>query len=369
MFGNQKIRKDLFYPLRVLHGRLHEWRLNEWQWIKKRIQNPRAVFLVLTPEHGNLGDHAIAQAEVQLLHELNISYIELTGKKLSYLESKHSLSLMNGRTILLHGGGYLGTIWLYSEMLTRSIIQQNPKSRIIMLPNTIYYENDDNGHSELLKSIEIYNAHPHLKMYAREMKSFVMMKAVYQNVSIAPDMVLRMNKCKSGMIRNGCILCLRNDCEKTRSEDIDKAIDRQVRILFGDNVETLDMLVPHPIPIIERDSELEKQFDAFRHAELVVTDRLHGMIFCAITGTPCIVIDSKSPKIRGCYEWIKDLPYIIFCEDIDEISLIYKTISKQEWLYDNASLLSFFEPVKQDILLETKRTKKNVTCKYNHSRF
>ena len=170
------------------------------------------------------------------------------------------------------------------------------------------------------------------------------------------------------MIRNGCILCLRNDCEKTRSEDIDKTIDRQVRILFGDNVETLDMLAPHPIPIIERDAELEKQFDAFRHAELVITDRLHGMIFCAITGTPCIVIDSKSPKIRGCYEWIKDLPYIIFCEDIDEILLIYKTIPKQEWLYDNASLLPLFEPVKQDILLGTKRTKKNVTRKYNHSR-
>ncbi len=45
-----------------------------------------------------------------------------------------------------------------------------------------------------------------------------------------------------------------------------------------------------------RDEELRKKWDQFSKSGLVITDRLHGMIFAAITGTPCIAIDNKSKK-------------------------------------------------------------------------
>ncbi|MFB8735822.1 polysaccharide pyruvyl transferase family protein [Bacillus sp. SL00103] len=32
-------------------------------------------------------------------------------------------------------------------------------------------------------------------------------------------------------------------------------------------------------------------------AQVVVTDRLHGMIFCAITKTPCVVLRSFDHKV------------------------------------------------------------------------
>ena len=35
-----------------------------------------------TPTHGNLGDHAITIAEQQLLHELGITYGELTASEM-----------------------------------------------------------------------------------------------------------------------------------------------------------------------------------------------------------------------------------------------------------------------------------------------
>lgn len=37
----------------------------------------------------------------------------------------------------------------------------------------------------------------------------------------------------------------------------------------------------------------------FRECELVITDRIHGMIFAAITGTPCIALSNY--KIKGTY--------------------------------------------------------------------
>ena len=64
-------------------------------------------------------------------------------------------------------------------------------------------------------------------------------------------------------------------------------------------------------------------------AELVVTDRLHGMLFCALTNTPCIVVKSKSPKIQGVYQWIKNNKYIELIENIDELSQAINRVTKQ----------------------------------------
>ena len=49
----------------------------------------------------------------------------------------------------------------------------------------------------------------------------------------------------------------------------------------------------------------------------MVTDRLHGMIFAALTKTPCIVVPNSNYKIKGIYEWLKGLNYISFLEDMD----------------------------------------------------
>lgn len=44
---------------------------------------------------------------------------------------------------------------------------------------------------------------------------------------------------------------------------------------------------------------------------VLVTDRLHGMIFAYITGTPCIVMDNKTNKVFGVYEeWLSDVDWI-----------------------------------------------------------
>ena len=341
--------KDLLYPLRKLHGRIHEWRVNVLPLYLERLRNPRAVYLVLTPEHGNLGDHAIAQSEIEILRLLKIPYIEVTDHRIEEWKKQECLHVMNGRVILIHGGGNLGSLWPSVEKTMEQIVRDNPKSSVIFFPNTIFYGKTREEQELFVKSKQLYNSHDKLKLYAREKISYSIMKEAYNDVALVPDMVLRMNKCVPGQKRCGCILSLRSDREKTRSDETEKEIRIQVGELFGENIQELDMVVPHPVPVSERDKELEKQYDAFRHAELVITDRLHGMIFCAITGTPCIVINSKSPKVRGCYEWVKDLPYVQFCNDVSQITEIYHAIPKQDWQYDNTKLLPLYEPLIADI--------------------
>ncbi len=342
--------KDILYPLRKLHGRMHEFKLYVWPILATRMKNPHALFLVLTPEHDNLGDQALAVSEKKMLDRLGIEYIELTEKDIRLLDDYNCLNVMNGRPILFNGGGNLGTLWPSVEKATRTIIKRNPRSTICFLPNTIYYEDTPEGNIERDLSVDIYNAHRSLYLYAREELSYFMMKELYKNVKLMPDMVMSMNIDIAEYPRKGCLLCLREDKERTRSENDEEKIISQASLLFDECVTQTDMYAGYTITPPDREAELEKKFIQFKQAELVITDRLHGMIFAAITGTPCIVINSKSPKIKGCYKWFEHLDYIRFAEEIEQIGEIYKDIPKQTHQYDNSPLYPYFSELEQDIL-------------------
>lgn len=321
----------------------------------KRLLRPKAVFLVLTPEHDNLGDHAIAKAETDLFHELGIPYIEITGKQLAALMRAGMLQLMNGRPIFINGGGNLGTLWGDVDRLIQAVIQSNPLSPILVFPSTVFYEHCEGGEHAQQWAAEVYRAHPSLLIYAREQQSYHVLQAMNVPVKIAPDMVLRLNAIHEPAERKGCLICLRSDREKTLSETETAAIESAVREAFGNSVRCLDMERPYAIPVSRREEELEKQLDAFRHAALVITDRLHGMLFAAITGTPCLVVNSKSPKVFGCYGWIRSFPYIRLCDHSEAILSIYNSIPKKEWQYEPGDLLPLFDELKQDILLYSRK--------------
>lgn len=311
--------------------------------------NPRTVYLMMTPEHENLGDHAIALAETTFLHAHGIDYVEITGDELQTLQAYNLLSLADGCPILLQGGGYLGTLWQASEELLRELIAANPRSGIVVLPNTIYYEKTPRGQAFFEQSRKVYGGHTNLHLYARERTSYAAMSDVYRNVCLMPDMVFSMDCSHQNLPRSGCILSLRQDCERTRTEEQDAIIRAQARELFGDDVRDSDMVDENWIPVSRREEALRAKFAEFGSARLVITDRLHGMIFCAITGTPCIVLDSKSPKVRGCYEWVKDLQNIRFADTPEQIADAYRQIPEGGFSYDNTKLLPYFQKLALDL--------------------
>jgi pyruvyl transferase EpsI len=81
----------------------------------------------------------------------------------------------------------------------------------------------------------------------------------------------------------------------------------------------------------------------FRTAQLVVTDRLHGMIFAAVAETPCVVIKSKSYKIEGCYEWLRHLKYIKCIDNVVDLEQACEEVLQVENVrYDNERLMPYF---------------------------
>ena len=311
--------------------------------------NPGMVFLVMTPTHGNMGDHALASAEAAFLRKNGIPYNEVTYAKLREWEAGGFLDIMNGHPILMNGGGNLGTLWFSVEKIQREIIQKNPRSKIVILPNTIFYADSNWGRDQFEKSKVLYNSHKNLHLYAREKTSYEVMRNAYRNVKLIPDMVLSMAPYEGDQQRRGCLLCLRGDCEKTRTEEQEQIVRAQAAELFGDAITDTDMVEKHGVSVKQREEFLQAKFAEFASAELVITDRLHGMIFCAITGTPCIVIDSKSPKVRGCYEWIRHLDYIKFADSPEEIARLYRSIPAGPHKYDNTHLLPYYQELAEDI--------------------
>lgn len=312
--------------------------------------NRKAVYFIMTPEHGNLGDHAIAYAATKMLDQLHIPFITVSTERLREWQYKKLLHVMNGRPILINGGGNLGTIWFSLELIIRDVIRDNPDSNIMILPNTMYYHDDEKGRKELLATETIYNAHPRLTVYAREKITYQSAAEHFHRVKLVPDLALYLDDSKAQGKRSGCLLCLRSDREKKRTQEEDAEVLRQVRKLFGENIAYRDMNVGHPISPDEREAELKAQCGLFKQAQLVITDRLHGMIFCAITGTPCVVINSQSPKVKGCYEWIEGLHYVRFCDDVKHLTDTILTLPEEGQNYDNSHLIPYFDELKRDFL-------------------
>ena len=81
--------------------------------------------------------------------------------------------------------------------------------------------------------------------------------------------------------------------------------------------------------------------------------KIYGMIFAVITGTPCIVFGNYNHKVEKSYEWFKELPYIHFVAEHEEIKNLDNEIERllnldaQE--YNNDYSKKIFDKVFEEI--------------------
>lgn len=342
--------------LKYIHTLMHIWALVISTAPKKLVYGKKFKFLLITPEHGNLGDHAIAKAEKKLFPD--ICFFEMTERELNRIFKIRKYTVLGLRLlfgscdIVFHGGGYIGTIWPLSDSFLLELIKFFKNNRIVLLPNTVFFSQED-GEAWLEKARPVYNAHKNLTLCVREKTSYERAKQLLDDetkIKLIPDAVLSLNECGEGIKREGILLCLRGDCEKTMSSELEEAIKTFANNNFSKTV-CADMNVAYKILPKNRNAQLDEQFDRFRHAELVVTDRLHGMIFAAITGTPCAVFYSRSHKVKGVYDWcLKDVEYISHAQTVDDVSRFFESVKGRKFEYDNTRLMPYYDELRQLVL-------------------
>ncbi len=301
----------------------------------------KKIIIMGIPHHGNIGDNAIAIAEEELIKKFFPQY-ELYMMQEKYLDicvKKVRKIIKDQDIIMLHGGGNIGDTYERPEKGRREVIKTFPNNKIIIFPQTAYFSDTIEGQKQLEKSKEIYNNHKNLIIFAREEKSYEFMKKNFYNCKIylTPDMVMTLNK-SIDLDRKGALLLFRNDKEKTLENEIIEKIKEIVKTKF-EKYTISDMNLGSGIVDIggkKREEILDNKFKQFQTSQIVITDRLHGMIFAAITETPCVVFGNFNHKITESYKWLENLEYIRFCDNMNEIEdIIEEVIKSKNRKYDN----------------------------------
>lgn len=315
-------------------------------YIDLKQNKDKRILLIGTPIHGNMGDHAIAIATYSFL-KTNFSgsrIIEIPGDFYRLKYKSINKLIKNEDVILIQGGGFLGNLWMNEEKMVRDIIINLPNNNIIILPQTIFFEDTLEGNMECMLSKQIFQNHEHLSICLRERASlnYVRNHLIDKNPKASyfiPDMALYLNKTPLISSRSGILLCLRNDKECAISIHEKNRIT-ELASKTGEDVHTISTVIPNTVLLSHRTKEFNSIISEFSSSKLVITDRLHGMLFAAITGTPCIALNNLSRKVEGVYEWLKPLNYITFIEDLDLLPLKINDLLN---IYDNKYSSKYLE--------------------------
>lgn len=303
--------------------------------LKKSFRQEKKIFLISTPNHGNMGDQLIAVAELEWLKDYYPDYevkdftqwMLTKDKKLNLLLSQISKDDL----IFLHGGGNVNNWYLFSEDIRRRVITKCPENKIILFQQSINLNTPVNGISIKDETEKIYNKHKNFTIIAREetsyqnaLKSFPKLKvlkypdmATYLFGKITPS---------HNVQRDGVILCIRHDKEKFYSDEQIFSMSQEIKKNY--TLTDSDTHIGHIVPAKTRRTEIQTLVDLIAKHKVLVTDRFHGVVFSILANTPCVVLRSADHKITDGVKWFSGVDGIFYTDDISEVPALVKEAEK-----------------------------------------
>lgn len=316
--------------------------------LNRKVRN---VVIFGTPNHGNLGDYAIYLAEKQLferyLPDCNVFGVNMT-------DFQHEVRALHGLLhkedlLVLTGGGNLGNQYMDDEKIRRETIIQFPDNRIVLFPQTMYFTEDADGREEERKTADIYGRHKDLWLTARDEQSCRKMEQLFhKEIRLLPDVVLTWED-KAWTGKKGALLVLRNDVEGVLGIEQRKMVKEMLQPMYA-SVEETDTDIEVDADLSSLDTELQKKLEQIGKAALVVTDRLHGMIFAALMQTPCLALRNYNHKVEETYKWLQDLDYVKYVADWNNLPKALEEISIKDCRYRADRAEKEYEKFMRDML-------------------
>ena len=316
----------------------------------------KRIFIFLAADYGNLGDVAITYAQHKFLSN---TFSDYTTTEIPISQSLMGLEyvrriITKDDIITTVGGGNMGDLYEHIENFRQLVIECFPNNKIISFPQTIDFSETLKGLDDLNVAKSIYGKHKHLLLLAREQKTFDFFQNHFPNNKslLVPDIVMSLDRVAPMFDRKDAVICLREDKEKKLTE--------------GQHHELLSIIRNHYKNLTYRDthigtdfmglktrvSELFSIWDAFKKAELVVTDRLHGMIFCFVTNTPVLVLLNNNHKVESSFEWIRNATNIHLVSEYsaENVQNVIDQIKSDTFENKKQNLLPKFDEIKEIVL-------------------
>ncbi len=327
----------------------------KWQ-IKNvfRLDAGRKIYWIgpFSPIHANIGDQAQTLAVQKFLQDkfndykiIRIYRDDINVKRLTRL----SKSLKEPDLVLLHSSGDFGSLHdvvdesslrLTFPEVRRFIAQKVTSNRIINLPVTAYYEDNETGRLSLHKDRKVFNNSDFTILCREGVSLSVIRENLTCKSTFFPDFVFYLKPQMIEIVRSGILIILRSDKESNLSSEQKEQLKESLKTIYSD-VKIEDILhAAHVIPDIIRDSYMDSVFEEFQKRELVITDKMHGMIIAVITKTPCIAINGGIPHKILAYKSILS-GAVEFVDDVSEIGDAIGQIQSYE--YRPVDLSEYFE--------------------------
>lgn len=170
------------------------------------------------PHHFNSGDTLIWEGTMQFISKLPYkckcvtnAFSPAAGKAVDKV--RHAAK----SSILLHGGGNFGDLWTLHQKFRNQVITNCGDIPVIILPQTIYYHDEDN----LKKDADFFSSHPNVTLCVRDYASLDIARTYFpaNNPILVPDMAFCIDFEKSGIPNpiQRTLFVLRNDKELSGS--------------------------------------------------------------------------------------------------------------------------------------------------------
>lgn len=204
------------------------------------------------------------------------------------------------------------------DLMHRMVIDALPDAPIIMMPQTIFFQHEDNRR----RSAESYNRATRMLFLARDRISYHTAGEMFPDVTVRlfPDIVTtRIGHHQFENSRERILLCCRNDSEKFYT---DEEISR-FRELVDELMPTDLSDTNSPVPLRKLKKTLawhiDHEIEKFSHYRLTITDRYHGTIFSLAANTPVIILKTTDHKVTTGAEWFKGVydGYVHVADSLD----------------------------------------------------
>lgn len=88
---------------------------------------------------------------------------------------------------------------------------------------------------------------------------------------------------------------------------------------------------------------MDAKIREFSNYELLITDRLHGVIFSMLAGIPCIALENSNYKIKGLIEtWLSQYPNIKLLEGSTDFENYFHNIIGKHLKYSKKNYNAYF---------------------------
>lgn len=311
--------------------------LPKYLLIERKIRHENCIALVGTSTYNNLGDHLLSRNSVKFLKH-NFSdrlIVEVPTQVFKRYETELSKAINNKAIVVISAGGWMGNLWPEDELIMQKIIRIFSRHKIIILPQTVFYDDTLDNYEEILSlAKDAYSACVDLTLFVRESNSLNTAKNILdiEQIYLAPDMGMYNYKNKSDKGKQcQALICLRNDREAQLRIEMESIINdflhsMKYKIGYFNTVEK------HNISNFCRNLYLFKLEKKLSGAKIVFTDRLHGMILAVNNGCKCVAFDNKNHKVSGVYKsWLKNNPNVLLVDDDQlELSRIVELMDSKE---------------------------------------